>query len=120
MWKDRKKAQKRINKSVRAMNKNIMNDNLWRGRFYVHQIAADWERFQDCSGGMLTVQLEIRDKKTGTYRSFRMDNYDTGWKLWENVNDFIVNSGVWDDIDAVKADTTNWSKVKFIPKERKW
>ena len=118
MWKDRKKAQKKINKNVRAMNANILHDNLWRGRFYVHQVDASWERFDDGSGGCLNVWLEIRDKKTGKYHSFRIDNYDSDWTIWSVVNGFICNdSDVWDDIDAVKADKTDWTKVKFTPKE---
>lgn len=118
MRKERKKAQKEINKKVRTLNKNILNDNLWRGRFYIHQIDANWERFDDGSGGCLTVWLEIRDKKTGLYHGFGIDNYDYGWKLWTEANQFIVeDSHVWDDIDAVKADKTDWSKVIFIPKK---
>ena len=31
--KQRKKAQRKINKLVRALNQNIREDNLWRGRF---------------------------------------------------------------------------------------
>ena len=121
MWKDRKKAQKKINKKVHAMNKNLLTDNLWRGRFYVHQTDANWERFEDGSGGCLTVWLEIRDKKTGLYKGFRFDSYDFDWKLWSAVNDFICqDSGVWENIDLVKADKTDWTKVKFIPKREVW
>ena len=116
--KQRKKAQAKINKSVRLMNKNIQNDSLWRGRFYVRQTDANWERFEDGSGGLLNVWLEVRDLKTGVFWGFRIDNYDRGWHLWEHVNKFIAEySGVWDNIDEVKADKTNWSKVKWIPKQ---
>lgn len=115
--KQRKKAQSKINHNVRAMNKNLQNDDLWRGRFYVHQTDAYWDRFEDGSGGELRVWLEIRDKKTGLYHGFMIDNYDRGWHLWEKVNDFIVSkSSVWDNIDAVKNDKTKWEKVKWIPK----
>lgn len=114
----RKKAQKKINKSVRALNKNIANDNLWRGRFIVHQTDAYWERFEDGSGGELIAWLEIRDLKTGLYMGFSVSNYGTGWKLWENGNKFIAEySGVWDNIDEVKNDKTDWSKIKWIPKK---
>ena len=115
--KQRKKAQKKINKSVRVLNKNIKNDSLWRGRFVVRQTDAYWNRFEDGSGGELNVRLEIRDLKTGLYMGFFVDNYGTGWKLWENGNKFIAEySGAWNDIDAVKNDKTDWSKVKWIPK----
>lgn len=119
--KQRKKAQKKINKSVRALNQNIANDNLWRGRFVLRQTDANWERFEDGSGGILTAWIEIRDLKTGLYMGFRLDNYDRGWRLWENGNKFIAEySGVWDDIDVVKNDKTDWSKVKWVPKKQLW
>lgn len=116
--KQRKKAQAKINKSVRALNKNIINDNLWRGRFIIRQIDACWDRFEDGSGGELRVWLEIRDLKTGLYMGFSVDNYGTGWRLWENCNKFIAEySGVWNNIDIVKNDKTDWSKVKWVPKK---
>jgi hypothetical protein len=76
--KQRKKAQSKINYKVKAMNKNIPSYFLWRGRFFVQQIDANWDRFSDGSGGILTVWLEVRDKKTGLYMGFRIDNYDRG------------------------------------------
>lgn len=116
--KQRKKAQKIINKNVKALNENIANDNLWRGRFIIRQTDAYWEKFDDGSGGILRVWLEIRDLKTGKYMGFSVDNYNPGWKLFENGNKFIAEySGVWDNIDEVKNDKTNWSKIKWIPKE---
>ena len=114
----RKKAQRKINKLVRNMNKNIHDDNLWRGRFIFRQTDAYWERFEDGSGGILRVWIEGRDLKTGLYYGFYMDNYDRGWHLWEHANKFIAEySGVWDNIDEVKKDKTNWDKVKWVPKK---
>ena len=34
---NRKKHQRRMNKYVRELNKNIANDDLWRGRFVIRQ-----------------------------------------------------------------------------------
>ena len=111
-----KKAQKTINKSTRAFNKNLLVDNLWRGRFYVHQIDANWKEFEDKSGGELKARMEIRDKKTGLYHSFFISNYGIYWKLFEEINKFIgEDSGVWENIDLVKNDTTDWTKVKWKP-----
>jgi hypothetical protein len=116
--KQRKKAQVKINKFVRVLNKSIANDNLWRGRFVIRQTNACWNRFEDGSGGELRVWLEIRDLKTGLYMGFSADNYGTGWDIWENSNKFIVEySGVWNNIDEVKNDKTDWSKVKWKPKK---
>ena len=117
--KQRKCEQRKINKYVQTLNKNILKDNLWRGRFIVRQINAYWEAFDDGSGGVLTVVLEIRDLKTGLYQDFIIDNYDRGWKLFEKVNKFIVeDSGVWDNIQEVKDDKTDWTKVKWMPKKK--
>ena len=115
----RKREQRKINCYVRMLNKNILNDNLWRGRFTMHQIQDFWEAFDDGSGGVLTVVLEIRDLKTGLYQNFIIDNYDRDWKLFEKVNQFIVEySGVWNNIQEVKDDKTDWTKVKWIPKKK--
>ena len=115
----RKREQRKINHYVKALNKNILNDNLWRGRFIVRQIQDFWEAFDDGSGGMLTVVLEIRDLKTGLYQDFIIDNYDRGWKLFEKVNKFICeDSGVWNNIQEVKDDKTDWTKIKWIPKKK--
>ncbi len=111
-----KKAQSKINKCVHLMNKNIEKDNLWRGRFYARQVDANWERFEDGSGGILTVWIEARDKKTGLYHGFALDNYNTSWCLWREMNEFIIEySHVWDNINEVKEDKTNWSKTKWVP-----
>ena len=59
----RKKAQHTINKNIRAINKNIENDNLWRGRFIMRQVNARWDAFEDGSGGELFVTILMIDKK---------------------------------------------------------
>ena len=114
--KQRKKAQSFINHTIRDMNKNLAEDNLWRGRFYAHQVDANWDRFDDGSGGILSVWVEARDKKTGVYYGFRINNYYPGWTLWEEMNKFIVEySHVWDNIDLVKDDKIKWEKIKWVP-----
>lgn len=114
--KQRKKAQRKINKHVEALNKNLLNDNLWRGRFFIRQTDANWERFEDGSGGLLRVWLEIRDKKSGVFKGFEFDNFDYGWGLFEPVNNFIIqDTDVWAKINEVKADKTDWQKKKWYP-----
>jgi hypothetical protein len=114
----RKKAQRKINKKVRLLNKGLRTDNLWRGRFYCHQLDAAWERFDDNSGGYLNVLLEMRDLKTGLFYQFVIDNYDNGWRLFKAANKFIVEfSGVWKNIDEVKQDKTDWTKVQWEKKK---
>ena len=114
----RKRAQSKINKSVRMLNKNIKNDSLWRGRFVIRQINAYWYKFEDHSGGELAARLQIRDLKTGLYANFSVDNFDVSYRLWLYGNEFIAeHSGVWNDINEVKNDTTDWGKVKWHPKK---
>ena len=115
--KQRKRAQAKVNKSVRKLNRNIANDSLWRGRFVIRQVDSRWECFEDGSGGELFAWVEIRDLKTGLYMGFCVNNYNPGWELWERSNKFIAEySGVWNNIDEVKNDKTDWSKVKWVPK----
>ena len=116
--KQRKRQQRKINKAVRELNKNIKEDNLWRGRFKFAQTDAVWYAYEDGSGGELSVWIEARDLKTGLYYGFIIDNYNARWLLWTKANKFIADySGVWKDIEAVKKDTTNWDTVKWIPKK---
>lgn len=115
----RKKAQRTINKRVRALNKSIQKDNLWRGRFIFRQTDSYWNEFEDHSGGLLNVIIEARDLKTGKFWEFTIDNYDKSWRLFQNANKFIVDfSGVWKDIKVVENDNTDWSKIQWIPKEQ--
>lgn len=108
----RKKAQRYINKCVHALNKNIAEDYLWRGRFVARQVDAAWERFDDRSGGILEVAIELRDKKTNKINIVTIDNYDANWHLWDFMNEFItLFCRVWDDREALFSDKTDYRKV---------
>ena len=116
--KQRKKAQRGLNKRVRHFNKALLNDNLWRGRFVIRQIDAHWYRFDDNSGGILAAIMEVRDLKTGKFSRFNIDNYNSHWHLFEPVNKFIAEySGVWDNIQEVKDDKTDWTKITWVPNQ---
>lgn len=93
---DRKRHQRRINKYVRAINKNIMNDDLWRGRFVVRQVGSPtFYIYEDKSGAELeNVHLVITDLKNGqTYERWDSGN---GWchfggsRIWEFANHAIT------------------------------
>ena len=104
-WKysfDRKKHQRMVNRYVRAINKSIYNDDLWRGRFVVRQVdSPTFYLYEDGSGGSLErVHLVVTDQLTGRWT----DAWDSanGWchfngsKLWRFVNDSIVDAfDVW-------------------------
>ena len=53
----RRKAQQKINTAVEELNKDILSDNVWKGRFVARQIVED---------------------------------YNMTWKLWEEINKFII------------------------------
>lgn len=99
---NRKKHQRYMNKYVRAINKNIYNDDLWRGRFVVRQVDSPYfYTYEDGSGASLErVHLVITDRLNGR----TIDGWDSvnGWchwngsKLWQWVNDAIVEGfDVW-------------------------
>lgn len=89
-----KKAQRRLNKTVREMNKQLQTDAfiLKGGDFEIRQTDALWERFTDGSGGALSVALQITEHCTGRtdYRVFHDVNFGFfAWKLFEWVNNFV-------------------------------
>ena len=118
---NRQKHQRRINHFMRLMNKNIENDNLWRGRFVVRQSCAQWLPYEDNSGWELYVGLKFIDKKTGyTYqypmRSVNSICWGNAYRIWEKMNDFIIEKcQVWEKEgrDALYSDKTDWTKVKI-------
>lgn len=92
--KNRKRHQRAFNKIMRQINESIENDNLWQGRFYVRQTAAQWYIYPDNSGAELIVRFCFYDKVTGITRAYvgtvndlRMLN---GFRLWYLINDFII------------------------------
>lgn len=99
---NRKKHQRRMNRYVRALNENIANDDLWRGRFVIRQVDnPGFYVYPDKSGAeMPHVHLVITDLKTGE----RYDKWDTdnGWchfnggHIWEFANYAITERfDVW-------------------------
>ena len=99
---NRKKHQRRMNKYVREINKNIANDDLWRGRFVIRQKDnPGFYIYDDKSGAAMPhVHLVITDLKTGE----RYDKWDSdnGWchfngaHIWEFANKAITEIfGVW-------------------------
>lgn len=64
MNKLRRTYQRKLNKLIKEVNKNIANDNLWRGRFEIRQKDAWFEKFEDGSGGILFTVLRLYDKNS--------------------------------------------------------
>ena len=60
-----KKIQRKVNKIVRKLNKQIEDDELWKGRFYIRQVKRYMKPFDDMSGVDDAFLFEMYDKKTG-------------------------------------------------------
>lgn len=91
---NRKRQQRAMNHIMRLLNENIINDDLWKGRFYVRQVGAQWHEYEDKSGADLFVVLRFYDKETGITRDVAGTvnhwRYINGSRLWREMNDFIV------------------------------
>ena len=101
---NRKKRQRRFVRYLRQINKNVMDDDLWRGRFEMRQVGAEWitqsfigitpdgREFYD-TYGILIAKVRIRDKLTGKTEEYTVNTNITdrleGYDLWEFMNDFI-------------------------------
>jgi hypothetical protein len=99
------KLKSKINKAIRVINKNIAEDNLWKGRFVVLNRAMWMHEYEDKSGVYAVIRIAAFDKKTGKYEELMMDEYDVlgywgngSFKLWNFINDFIVDKvKVWSE-----------------------
>lgn len=108
----RKKQQRKMNQLVRIMNKNIENDELWKGRFYCHQVNyAPFYTYEDKSGSVLFVTLEFVDKQTG--KTMLAANDVAGWRHWngsrlfKKMNYFITEwCQVWKENPRPHRDTS--------------
>lgn len=89
---NRKHHQRRLNRAMRELNKNIEQDSLWRGRFYVRQIESHFYRYEDLSGWELVVKLCFYDKESSTTRivTGAANSLLFGSTLWWHMNDFIM------------------------------
>lgn len=111
---NRKKIQRILNYYVRAINKNIEQDYLWRGRFFVRQVGhANFYRFFDGSGAQLNVTLRFYDKKKMCY----VDKHGSvsafcglGRGIFWDMNDIIVKTfDAWGD--NPKADRIDYNSI---------
>lgn len=103
--KELKKLQRAANKYVQKLNDNILNDDLWRGRFIVRQVNRYDYRYGDGSGYHCTIKFEFKDLKTGQTKIFYEPLYFTSFLIGNNLfslmNDFIVK-----DCDVWSKETT--------------
>lgn len=95
----RKNYQRKFNKLIHSVNKNIEKDSLWLGRFVVYQTNATFQKFDDNSGGVLYTELRFIDKYTHYYwdTTFAYAPYYpfNEYHIFKLMNKFIV---VYDDV----------------------
>lgn len=115
---NKKKHQRAINKLVRAMNRNLEQDDLWCGRFVIRQDESpQWRPYEDGSGAELFVRLRFIDRATGQYyvkwesvnhwRGLRANGYE----LWKMMNWLITEHwDVWREDFALNRDYDGWRK----------
>jgi hypothetical protein len=121
-----KQNQRKINKKIRTLNKNIAQDPLWRGRFVMHQVNRHVEVFEDKSGTYTSVVVMLIDKKTETvitkYIDFGCgDGTYFGYLLFCAMNSFIVEDlDVWSNRKDIEEDTTDYNKIKITDWNYYW
>lgn len=113
---NKKRHQRAMNKLVRAINRNLEQDELWCGRFMVRQDESpQWRRYEDGSGAELWVRLRFIDRCTGRYyvkwecvnvwRGLRAN----GHEVWHTMNWLITEHwNVWDEWKENYAQARDW------------
>lgn len=92
----RKPYQRRINATVRKMNKQLAEDDFLREHcdVYIRQERACFWRYEDKSGATMNVMLRVTDRITGATRRqyFHFYEFDGWtWNFWEWVNNFVLD-----------------------------
>lgn len=118
-FKLRKATQRKFNADMRFVNQVIENDDLWQGRFVVRQKKANWEVFEDGSGGLLFVVVDFYDKKTKKHTTHMYEKLAGGHfnfcvsKLLRDMNTFIVEDlDVWKNEDPYN-EKQDWRNVPY-------
>lgn len=105
-WKtsqNRKVHQRALNALMRKINKNIENDPLLKGRYCIRQYRSWWRPYwEERDYYVFYAQFILYDKKKHiTYRTDIRSANDWqllyGCKLWLEMNDFILNSRIWEE-----------------------
>lgn len=93
---ERKKHKRYMNRLIRGVNKELVEDEMFNGRFSVRQLESAW--FND----LYYVRLELRDSLTGITRqtSWIRATFLGARNLFNQLNEFII-----EDVDF-------WNKKK--------
>ena len=110
---NRKNHQRWFNQYCRYVNRTIENDDLWLGRFYVSQARTFMDWFEDGSGGMMSAEIIMHDRKTNRTRCGYYGGLDMDWKFWRDFNDFIIEDcKVWEEVPDVRMNRIDYRKGK--------
>lgn len=98
----RKVHQRKMNQLMRLINKNIEQDDLWKGRYIAKQIDSSWYSYPDGSGNELWVILRFTDRLTGitwdTAETVNHWRWINGTHLWMAMNTFITeHTKTWEN-----------------------
>ena len=109
----RKNHQRWFNQYCRYINKKMIDDDLWLGRFCVKQETTQMNWFEDKSGGIMYALIVMRDKKTGITNLKWYSGLDMDWKFWWDFNDFIIKTcNVWSEVPDPRENRIDFRKVK--------
>lgn len=120
----RRQYQRKFNRKIHRLNRQIEEDRLWLGRFIFLQKNAFWYKFEDNSGGQLAVFIRGYDKKTGYYHDYRIEyapwmHFFDSHLITDVANAFIVkHAKVWTEEDPPRIETAiDYSKTKVDVKK---
>lgn len=97
---NRKVHQRYFNHTMRLLNRNIANDNLWRGRFVVRQVGGQWINYEGSKSHYYWVELLLIDKKTGLFELIADEDNSLMFSatMWFKMNNFITDKvKVWEN-----------------------
>lgn len=113
---NRKKIHRKIVKILKDVNKNIADDNLWRGRFRAYEVYESFYEYSDGSGAGMFFAYVLCDLKTGRCKLVYEDmmiEWSVRSRIFWAMNDFICEA--IDRFEECKHDKTNYIETKFMP-----
>ena len=109
--KNRRNHQRWMNAYCRYVNKIIEDDDLWLGRFYISQARSNMIWFEDRSGGVISVEIVMHDRKTGITRNHWYTGLDMEWRFWRDFNNFIIEDcKVWEEEPDIRSNRIDFRK----------
>jgi hypothetical protein len=122
--KKRKKYQNQLNKKIKTLNKNLAEDKIFKGRFVMKQIEAEWEQYYDYKNGrtydakegQIFAIIRMYDKKTQLFKDYSLEYAEwrigVDWKLCvEIANDFVCEIRTRKREDYINEEEIDWTKV---------